>query len=217
MFLKFYHSHTMRIVRKAIRSIVLKPVNVWNFFKLKSKIKNSTGALYIVIGSEKTRYNNWLSTNIEHLNLLKLDSFEALFGNKKVDRFLAEHVFEHLHYEDVLLALKHCYQYMNKGGVIRIAVPDGFHPNPDYINMVKPGGSGYGSDDHKLLYNYRLLSEALEATGFKPYVLEYYDEEGKFHFNEWKSEDGHVNRSMRYDKRFHEPIAYSSLIVDGIK
>lgn len=207
----------MKSLRGAIRSIVMIPVNIGRVLSLRSQVKKSTGPLQIVIGSAKTNYEHWLATNIESLNVLKVSSFESLLGSKKVNRFLAEHVFEHISYEDAIVGLKNCHQFMVKGGSIRIAVPDGFHPNQDYIDMVKPGGYGWGSDDHKLLYNYQTLSTALEEAGFTVRLLEYYDEKGEFQYNDWQSEDGHVMRSMRYDKRFHEPLGYSSLIIDGIK
>ena len=188
-----------------------------DLIQLKSKIKNSNGPLKVIIGSHNTDYENWWPTNIESLNLLDLNSFENLFANKKADRFLAEHVFEHITFEDAILALKNCSKYLKKDGVVRIAVPDGFHPNPEYINMVKPGGHGEGAHDHKLLYNYKKLSQAFELAGFKVTLLEYYDENGVFHFNEWNSADGHIIRSKRYDKRFNESLGYSSLIIDGTK
>jgi len=204
-------------LRKVIRSIVYKPKNILDLIQLKAKIKNSTGKLQIIIGAHTTDYKDWLPTNIENLNLLEIASFENLFGDKKADRFLAEHVFEHISYDDALIALKNCNKYLKKGGAVRIAVPDGLHPNPDYINMVKPGGHGEGAHDHKLLYDYKTLSKAFEESGYRVNLLEYYDENGKFHFNEWDSKDGHIIRSKRYDKRFNEPLGYSSLIVEGIK
>jgi len=204
-------------LRKVIREIVYKPKNILELIQLKAKIKNSTGKLQIIIGAHTTDYKDWLPTNIENLNLLEIASFENLFGDKKADRFLAEHVFEHISYDDAIVALKNCNKYLKKGGVVRIAVPDGFHPNPDYINMVKPGGHGEGAHDHKLLYDYKTLSKAFEESGYRVNLLEYYDENGQFHFNEWDSKDGHVIRSKRYDKRFNEPLGYSSLIVEGIK
>jgi predicted SAM-dependent methyltransferase len=207
----------MTSLRKAIRSIVYKPKNILDLIRLKSNIKNSAGELNIIIGAHNTDYKNWLPSNIESLNLLEISSFENLFGDKKATRFLAEHVFEHITFDDAILALKNCYKYLEKGGTVRIAVPDGFHPNPDYINMVKPGGFGEGAHDHKLLYDYKKLSKAFEAAGFRTRLLEYYDEDHQFHFNEWNSEDGHILRSSRYDIRFKEPIGYSSLIIDGIK
>lgn len=204
-------------LRKVIREIVYKPKNILELIQLKAKIKNSTGKLQIIIGAHTTDYKDWLPTNIENLNLLEIASFDNLFGDKKADRFLAEHVFEHISYDDAIIALKNCNKYLKKGGVVRIAVPDGFHPNPDYINMVKPGGHGEGAHDHKLLYDYKTLSKAFEESGYRVNLLEYYDENGQFHFNEWDSKDGHVIRSKRYDKRFNEPLGYSSLIVEGIK
>jgi predicted SAM-dependent methyltransferase len=188
-----------------------------DLIQLKSKIKNSSAPLNIIIGSEKTAYPNWLPTNIESLNLLEKSSFQNLFGEKKATKFLAEHVFEHISYANALIALKNCFEFMEKGGSIRIAVPDGFHPNKDYIDMVKPGGHGEGADDHKLLYDYHQLSKVLEDAGFRVQLLEYYNEHGQFHFTDWKSEDGHILRSRRFDKRFNEPLGYSSLIIDGIK
>lgn len=203
--------------KRFIRKIVFTPKHIYQFFWLKSKISNATTPLRIIIGANNTNYTNWLPTEIENLNLLKTASFQKLFGDKKIERFLAEHVFEHISYEDALIALKNCHQFMENGGVIRIAVPDGFNPNPDYIDMVKPGGYGDGSHDHKLLYDYQKFSSLLESAGFNVNLLEYYDEDGKFHFQEWDSEDGYIKRSMRYDKRFHEPLGYSSLIIEGIK
>jgi len=204
-------------LKSVIRSILYKPKNILDLIQLKSKIKNSTGPLNIIIGAHHTNYENWLPSNIENLNLLELSSFQNLFEGKKASRFLAEHVFEHITYQDALIALKNCYQYLEKVGTVRIAVPDGFHPNPDYINMVKPGGIGEGAHDHKLLYDYKKLSKVFEEAGFKVDLLEYYDENGEFHFREWDSKDGHIIRSKRYDKRFNESLGYSSLIIDGKK
>ncbi|EDM37240.1 hypothetical protein PBAL39_05558 [Pedobacter sp. BAL39] len=204
-------------LRQVVRSIVLKPINILDLIQLKSKIRKATGPVNIIIGSEKTAYDNWLPTNIESLNLLEVSSFQNLLGDKKATKFLAEHVFEHISYTDALTALKNCYQFMEKGGTIRIAVPDGFHPNKDYIDMVKPGGHGEGAHDHKLLYDYKKLTKVLEDAGFKTTLQEYYDEQHQFHYQDWNSEDGHIIRSRRYDKRFNEPLGYSSLIVDGKK
>jgi len=207
----------MKSLKKAIREFIYIPINFFDKLRLRSNIKSSSGKLQIIIGAHNTDYENWLPTNIHSLNLLEASSFEHLFGNKKASRFLAEHVFEHITYENALVALKNCYAYLENGGSVRIAVPDGFHPNPDYINMVKPGGFGEGAHDHKLLYNYKKLSKVFQEAGFTVNLLEYYDEEGTFHYNDWDSKDGHVIRSKRYDKRFNEPLGYSSLIIDGIK
>src|SRR5690606_6893260 len=113
---------SFKTFRGFLRSIVLIPKNIFDLIRLKSTIAKSTGKLQIIIGSEKTQYENWLPTNIQSLNLLKVSSFQNLFGEIKADRFLAEHVFEHICYEDALTALRHCNMYLKEGGVIRIAV-----------------------------------------------------------------------------------------------
>jgi predicted SAM-dependent methyltransferase len=84
--------------------------------------------------------------------------------------------------------------------------------------MVKPGGSGAGADDHKLLYNYKTIAEMLTQAGFKVKYQEYFDENGVFHAENWDNQAGFINRSIRYDRRNvgGQPV-YTSLMVDGIK
>jgi predicted SAM-dependent methyltransferase len=132
--------------------------------------------------------------------------------------FLAEHVWEHLGSRQAIIANANCFEFLRPGGRLRIAVPDGFHPDPAYIEYVRPGGTGAGADDHKVLYNYKLISEELKNVGFEFRLLEYWDENGQFHFQEWSSEDGHISRSKRYDPRNQDgSLTYTSLIVDAIK
>jgi predicted SAM-dependent methyltransferase len=57
----------------------------------------------------------------------------------------------------------------------------------------------------------------MQEAGFQVELLEYWDEQGVFHFQEWSSNDGHVIRSKRYDIRNKEKLTYTSLIIDGIK
>ncbi len=207
----------MNDLKNNLKNLLLAPKRAVDYHVLKRKINLSSEPLRIIIGSGYTSYPGWLATNIHSLNLLESSSFQNLFGEKKVYRFLAEHVFEHLSYEQGILALKNCHDFLEPDGAIRIAVPDGNHPNPDYINMVKPGGYGDGADDHKELYTYQSLTKLLLEAGYKIKLLEYYDENGNFQFTDWKSEDGHILRSSRFDKRFNEAIGYSSLIIEGKK
>ena len=132
--------------------------------------------------------------------------------------FLAEHVWKHLFPEQAQAAAVNCYRLLVPGGHLRIAVPDGLHPDPKYIDHVKPGGTGAGREDHQVLYTYRTLVELLEAAGFEVRLLEWFDEEGQFHLREWHPNDGFVYRSTRYDERnAHDPTAYTSIIADAVK
>ena len=40
-----------------------------------------------------------------------------------------------------------------------------------------------------------------ESAGFQVRLLEYCDENGKFHYNDWNEKDGFIYRSKRFDHR----------------
>jgi len=174
--------------------------------------------LKVIVGSATITQKGWISTNYPVLDLTKVHTFAELFDPGTVSNFLAEHVWEHLSLEDGAIACRNCFMYMKNDGLLRIAVPDGLHPDKDYITHVKPGGTGPGADDHKVLYNYRTLSALLENAGYKVRLLEWFDEHGRFHHEDWSDADGHVRRSTRYDPRNSDnPTAYTSLIIDATK
>ncbi len=194
----------------------------WNFFK------NRRHVFYRMCKMEKRKFNvgsaginvekGWYATDIETLDITKEEDWANHLLFLKVDNIVAEHVWEHLNEKDTFLANRNCYKFLKKKGVLRIAVPDGFHPDPEYINYVKPNGSGMGAEDHKILYNYKLMKEKLEKVGFSVNLLEYWDEEGNFHFTDWSIDDGKIMRSKRYDERNSDGnLVYTSLIVDAIK
>lgn len=172
----------------------------------------------IIVGAGGTQFEDWVSTNKEMLNLIVESDWSTCFDLGSLDAILAEHVWEHLSLEDGTRACQICFVYLKQGGLLRIAVPDGLHPDTDYIAQVKPGGYGAGADDHKVLYDYRTISALLENVGYKVRLLEWFDEHGKFHHVDWAVEDGFIERSTRFDQRNRaSPTAYTSLIVDAIK
>jgi predicted SAM-dependent methyltransferase len=117
--------------------------------------------------------------------------------------------------QDGMLAARYCYQFLKPGGYLRLAVPDGFHPDDAYIRSVEPGGTGAGATDHKVLYNHETLTNMLQTIGFDVQLLEYFDSNGEFHCNEWGPEEGMIRRSIRFDKRNENGSpTYTSLIVD---
>ncbi|SKB57363.1 class I SAM-dependent methyltransferase [Dyadobacter psychrophilus] len=172
----------------------------------------------MVVGSMYSLYKGWIHSDIETLNLLKESDWQKYFNENSIDKILAEHVWEHLTLEEGQLAFKHCHTYLKQGGFLRVAVPDGFNPSEEYINYVKPGGTGNGADDHKLLYNYQIMSRSLESVGFTVKLLEYFDENGQFHKSPWNPEDGMIRRSADHDSRnAGGKLGYTSLIIDAYK
>jgi predicted SAM-dependent methyltransferase len=190
----------------------------YNVYAFRRKVNRSNG-LRIIIGSGHIHYRGWLSTDIDILNLLEISDWQKYFKSRSIDAILAEHVWEHLTFSEASLGLKNCFKFLKPDGHLRIAVPDGYHPAPEYIEQVRPGGNGTGADDHKILFNYKILSELLGQQGFNVKLLEWFDENGIFHFEKWASEDGMVRRSVRFDHRNKNttPLAYTSLIIDGYK
>jgi predicted SAM-dependent methyltransferase len=174
----------------------------------------------IIIGAGGIRPGEgWIPTNIQFLDLLKDEDWRRGFGGCQVDAIFAEHVWEHLTPADGKAAAAQCFKHLKPGGRLRIAVPDGYRADPAYQEFVRPGGSGPGADDHKILYTYRTLGDMLRSIGFEVDLLEYFDEENTFHRNEWKQSDGLVMRCQGFHERNLPGTGnnYTSLIVDGRK
>ena len=182
--------------------------------RLKSAIGRSP--LKIVVGSNGIAQEGWIATEATFLNLLDIDDWDRKFGIHRIDAILAEHVWEHLSPQDGIVAAKTCFKYLKSGGYLRIAVPDGNHPDPNYIEYVRPGGCGPGAEDHKVLYDYKLLTRTISQAGFEVKLLEYFDEKNQFIFEPWNPEDGMIHRSYRYDdlNRNGKPN-FTSLIIDA--
>jgi predicted SAM-dependent methyltransferase len=180
----------------------------------------------IIVGAcEGDRYDGWIATDKAQLDLLRDADWAYYFEPNSVDAILAEHVWEHLDCSAAIVAAQNCFKYLKPGGYIRVAVPDGLHPDEnyidpdeDYIDYVKPGGSGAGSDDHHVLYTYRTLKTVFASVGFEITLLEYFDEHGTFHYLGWSPADGMITRSAPFDSRNRtRALAYTSIILDARK
>lgn len=172
----------------------------------------------LILGAGYSPVPGWIATDIEWLNLLREEDWNRYFEPNSVASMLAEHVWEHLTLEEGADAAGLCLRYLAPGGYLRIAVPDGLHPDPKYIEYVRPGGTGAGADDHKVLYDYRIMSQMLTEVGFEVQLLEYFDEERQFHAVDWDPATGMIHRSKRFDERNRDgQLAYTSLIVDACK
>jgi predicted SAM-dependent methyltransferase len=118
--------------------------------------------------SERLAHSTVLgSTDIGYLDVLHEEDWQRWFEPGTIDALLAEHVWEHLTLAEGKLAARHCLRYLCAGGYLRAAVPDGSHPNLDYVKAVKVGGSGPSADDHKMLYTYETLSEVFRDGRFQ--------------------------------------------------
>ena len=177
----------------------------------------------IIVGAAETYQDDWYSTNEQWLDIADSADWQKVFHNKKIiTHVVAEHVFEHLTLDECRKALSNINKFMTDGGIIRIAVPDGYHPNEEYLRHVGIGGIGDDAADHKQLLNIDILSELLRETGFEPVHLEGYDNMGKLIQRKFSIEDGYIyrsrlNASPETIRRWAFVDADTSLIVDGIK
>src|SRR5690606_36832357 len=155
--------------------------------------------LKIVIGAGEYNDNpGWLLKQESELNLLKRDNWAKRFNPNTVDAILAEHVWEHRDYAEGKEAACMCYEFLKRGRYIRCAVTHCFFTNEEYHRGVQIGGPGpkdHPAASHKIVHNYKTITKMFEEAGFEVSLLEYCDEVGEFHYNDWDVKKGFIYRS----------------------
>ncbi len=181
---------------------------------LRERIAAAT-PLNVVIGAGATEFPGWINTDREVLDIVSPRDWAGLFAVNSIDHMLAEHVWEHLSKEQGRIAAGECYRYLKPGGLFRTAVPDGYRRDPAYVAEASPPNDG-----HQVLYNIDTFTELLESAGFMVTPLEYFDADEQFHAVPWNEQEGHVQRSIRFDSQTafqRDGMFYTSLIVDARK
>lgn len=180
--------------------------------QLRNRIQQTEPRKIIIGAGDVKRDISWVCTNEEELDVEARSDWEFLFGDTKANYILGEHLFEHLRFPDV--AAKNIFDFLKPGGSCLLAVPDGYFPDPEYIDHVRPGGIGAGASDHQWLWNYRTFTKLFEDAGFKVTCQEYFNENGVFHEFPWAPVEGFIGRSRWQDERNTETeIKYTSLII----
>jgi predicted SAM-dependent methyltransferase len=177
--------------------------------------------LKIIVGAAETFQPGWLSTNEQWLDITSTQDWQAVFqGQQLLTHVVAEHVFEHLTPQQSLDALTLIHQHLMPNGRIRIAVPDGYHPDPTYLKHVGINGIGADAADHKQLLNCDRLFDLLSRTGFSEIeLLEGYDANQQLVQKQWTAQDGFIHRSRQNpDHHVWDFVdANTSLIVDAVR
>ncbi|WP_135228786.1 class I SAM-dependent methyltransferase [Deinococcus fonticola] len=176
----------------------------------------------VILGAGEQRWDGWFPTQQAELDLTRPASFAAYFGDSRADAILCEHVWEHLHRHEAVAAAKLVFDFLKPGGFLRVAVPDGHHPDPAYLALVAVHGPGPAAD-HQVLYTLDTFTAVFEQAGFTVRPLEWWDADHHFHHTDWNPEDAPVYRSSRLDHRNaawregHAPPGFTSLILNALK
>lgn len=176
--------------------------------------------LRIIVGAGPVTQLGFIALQESDLDITKPEQWAQLFEPNSIDAIVAEHVFEHLTLNEGYQAMRNCYQYLKSGGTLRIAVPDGFHPDDKYIAWVMPG-TGYNGDDHKVLFDYQILASMMRQAGFFLDYKEFWNERGEFYSEPMGVERGEMRRTSQdlWAKFLSVRVGaiYTSLVIDGIK
>ena len=194
----------------------------FRYLKLKFLL-NRNKKVKIILGAALTNQKGWLSTNEEWLDISDYKDWFRLFkGKALVKRALAEHVFEHLSREQMKTAFKLIYTHLCKEGTLRIAVPDGNHPNETYRKNTGINGIGADASDHKQFLSYEIIENDLRDVGFKCLHMQGFNNKGDLIVKKLPAELGFIMRSRTNPNRSSSEIwdfvdSQTSLIVDAYK
>ncbi|GAB5561494.1 MAG: hypothetical protein SynsKO_31410 [Synoicihabitans sp.] len=172
--------------------------------------------LKLIVGAGGDQEAGWLASDLPLLDITSTKNWTQLFNLGTLNCITSEHVWEHLPFPDgARAAAQNCYRFLQKGGNLRVAVPDGNHPDDQYREWVRPGGNGPGADDHQTLYTIESIKHLFEGAGFKVHGLEYWTQTGDFIKNPIPSGKGEIARCHdRESLRNDRPFLYTSLIID---
>lgn len=215
--------HVPTQIKRPIRNAIKTVKYTHRKHKIQAAVKsaiNSGAPLKIIVGAAETYQPGWYSTNEQWLDITQQKDWDNIFKNQPcLTHIVAEHVFEHLTTTEAAQALRHMHQYLLPGGRVRIAVPDGNNPDPEYIRHVGINGIGDDAADHKQLLTTKTLSKLIQDAGFTAQHIEGYDKNGQLIQTPYDIKDGFIMRSRANDNHtpWTFPDANTSLIVDGVK
>jgi predicted SAM-dependent methyltransferase len=165
----------------------------------------------LIVGAGPYTQEGWLSLQQHELDITRSEDWQHYLSHR-ITHIVAEHVLEHIPVEKTYNAVKMMFNALAPGGRVRIAVPDGRHPDPAYQEHVAPPVNG-----HTFLWDFESLSRIMLLAGFRVELIEWWDSDG-FNSKPWDAADGMIHRSFEHDERNKDGKPnYTSLIIDGIK
>lgn len=187
------------------------------------------------LGSGPNRLEGWLETDVKYKqDCAYLDITEKFpFEDDTLDYIFAEHLIEHVSWENGLFMLRECRRILKPGGIIRLATPDlevflklYFKDNEmgnQYIKWITDrdlkGVNVYKASyvinnlfrnyGHQFLYDEDLLKLALAQAGFK--------DSQRVLFGESQNENLQGIESHGRDIRIEEMAVFETMIFEANK
>lgn len=194
------------------------PLRLFHRRRLRETVAGTPPPWRLVVGSRHAiPQPGWMALDTALFDPTNAKEWADYFKPNSITAMVAEDVLEYLTPQQGQQVAQHCFTYLKSGGYVRLAVPDGYHPDPAYIQQVRVGSMEQGRE-RRVLYTYPYLMDMLKGVGFRVTPLEYFDADGKFHAVEWNPADGMIHHSARFDARNQKrPLSYTSLIVDARK
>lgn len=112
----------------------------------------------IIIGAAGQKIDGYLLTEEKYFNVENSFNWHKSFTQDTLEAIIAEHVWEHLNYPRIAIAL--CYDYLKNDGILTIAVPDG-----DDLQQVKQNYPPKWG--HKSMFTEKQLINLFQQAGFK--------------------------------------------------
>jgi len=171
------------------------------------------------VGGASRTFKGWVLSDYLQFDVTDVGQYVAAFGQQGVAAFRAEHMYEHLFPAQVEIAAAMSYLFLAPGGHYRVAVPEGYHPDPLYRDHVEAGNR----HQHKQMWTVDNMPPIWIKAGFDVQMMENFDKHGQFYKHDVGDAEADrekwskVYRVADLEKIADKSYGYTSLYFDAIK
>ena len=129
------------------------------------------------LGCGKRYMEGWIHVDIinyDHVDIVTEIEHLSSIDSNSVDEIYVSHTLEHIGRRQFYSALNRWYECLKSGGILRVAVPDfeavvnryQVEGNLEELLGMLVGGQRNEYDHHKMVFDFKLLSNAMKDIGF---------------------------------------------------
>jgi predicted SAM-dependent methyltransferase len=218
----------------------------WKYSRSKkiSNYLNTHKLKKLQLGSRLCILNGWLNTDFYPMtkNIVFLDVTEPFpFKDNTFDYILNSHLIEHITFNDGQFMINECHRVLKPGGKLRIGTPDldviielfiqkKSEDQQDFMKlMIKKINQDidhsqetfvinkvFCGDEHKFIYNYHTLKNAMEDAGFKNITRHKFGESNDENLVGAESYEFNINKEYQRSDDWHKRRKFITLVLEGI-